>query len=390
MPYGVTPTGFNRPSLQEIRQRILNHWLANVSTGIDTSDEGLEAQFAGGVASEIDAVWAAQEAEFAARDPAQAEGQALDDLLALKGAYRLPPQESLVGVNVNLDPGVYPAGSLVVTVDGDPTARFANDVEITAPGGLLVGQVFRSEETGPVRANAGTLTAIVPTVGFNSATNPTDAVLGNNGEMDADFFARAETETATYGSATADAVRAEIGVVPDVTFVRVYVNDNQSMDANGVQGNSVEAVVRGGADQDIRDAILRSKAGGIRASGSSLGSAVDSQGNVYDIRFTRPTELLPYVTVEVDADEGLYPGDAVVETLLLDWFDTHLNVGQDVVRAQIMRLVMELPGVYDVRVFMGTSPSPVGTGNYVVGVRQYANLDSTRVIVTHVAATGPA
>jgi len=400
--YGVTPTGFVRKPLQQIRQDILQYWIDNVSVGIDTTEEGLEAQFAGAVAAEVDEVWAAQQAEYASRDASQAEGQALDDLLRLKGVYRLAATSSLVGMTVTLASGTYPAGSLVVTVAGDTTARFANDATIVTAGGTLTGQVFRAETPGPVRANAGSLTNIVPTVGFTAATNPTDAVLGQARELDADFWYRAELETATTGSATADAVRSEI-LASDaaIRFCRVYVNDEPTTDANGVLGNAVEALVVGGADQTIRDAILRSKAGGIRAVGTTSGTATDSQGNVYSVGFSRPTVVTPYVLVTATANEDLYPGDAMVKQLLVDWADANLTVGMDVVRAQLTRLVMELPGVYDVEVRLastyGALPSPGALSNFFVGVRGQADFDSgpalpadPYITVNHVAATGPA
>lgn len=390
MPYGVTPTGFVRKPLLQIQQDILQKWVTNVSASIDTTPEGLEGQLAGAVAEEIDLVWAAQEAEYASRDPAQAEGQALDDLLRLKGIYRRGATQSLVGMTIGLSAGTYPAGSLVVTVVGDTATRFANDVTITTAGGTLTGQVFRAETDGPVRAFAGTLTNIVPTLGFLSATNPSDAVLGQDQESDADFWTRGEIETATTGSTTPDAIRSEVSAVPGVTFCRVYVNDDPTTNADGVLGNAVEALVVGGDDQAIRNAILRTKAGGIRAVGSTAGTAADTQGNVYSVGFSRPTTVQPYVTVAVTANEDLYPGDSVVQTLLLDWGDANLTVGMDVVRAQLTRLVMELPGVYDVDVRMGSTPSPTATTNFVVGVRQRADLDSTRVSVTHTAAAGPA
>lgn len=393
MPYGVTPTGFNRKPLQQIRQDILQYWLDNVSTGIDTTDEGLEAQFAGAVAAEIDAVWAAQEAEYASRDPAQAEGQALDDVLRLKGVFRRPATQSLVAMTVTLAAGTYPAGSLVVTVAGDPTARFANDAAITTAGGTLTGQVFRAETSGPVRANPGTLTNIVPYVGFTSATNPTAAVLGRERELDADFWARAELEAGATGSVMADAIRSEVmSADPTVSFCRVYVNDDPVTDANGVLGNAVEAVVVGGVDQTIRNALLRSKAGGIRAVGTTTGTAADSQGNVYSIGFSRPTVVQPYVTVLVSANEDVYPGDAVLHALILEWATANLTVGVDVVRAQIIRLAMGLPGVYDAAVLMGSTPSPGGIFNFTIGVREIAdlNLDPARLVVSHSPATGPA
>ena len=41
--------------------------------------------------------------------------------------------------------------------------------------------------------------------------------------------------------------------VPGVSLVRVYQNDTNETDANGLPPHSIEAVVQGGADYDIGD-----------------------------------------------------------------------------------------------------------------------------------------
>lgn len=390
MPYGVTPAGFVKKTLLASRDAILLFWRDNISSGIDTSEDGLEAQLAGAFAEEIAEAWDAQEAEYAARDPAQAEGQALDDLLHLRGIYRKSATQSLVTVDVTLDAGTYPAGDLVATVSGDPSARFANDEEITTAGGVVT-TVFRAESDGPVHANANTLT--VPTSsGMSAINNPNDAILGRDIELDAEYYARSELELGAEGSTTGDAIRAAVLALDGVTYARVYVNDEPTTDSNGVLPNSVEAVVLGGDDDEIRHALLNSKAAGIRARGVSNDYINDTQGNNYLVGFTRPTRIQPYLVVVPHVNLDLYPGDAAVKAMLLDWGDSNLSVGNDVIIMKIAQLVMALPGVYDVEVLIDGAgwPDPGDTDNFVIGVREYADLDTTRVNVVNEAETGPA
>lgn len=403
MAYGVTPQGFVKKTLSAVRDAILDYWRANISATIDTSEDGLEYQLASSFAEQIAEAWDAQEAEYASRDPAQAEGQALDDLLHLRGIYRRPATQSLVTATVTLEAGTYAAGDLVATVAGDPTARFANDAEVVSlgvydanKGGTGIGGtdnvVFRAESDGPVHANAGTLTVQATTPsGWSEITNAGDAILGLNEESDTDYYNRSEEELGAEGSTTADAIRAALLQLDDVRYARVYVNDDPDTDANGVLGNSVEAVMLGGDDAEIRKTLLDTKAGGIRARGSDSGTIADSQGNVYEVGFTRPTQIQPYITVNISYNPDLYPGDAAVKQYLLDWGDANLSVGLDVVHNKLVQLVMALPGVYDCTIAMGSTPSPVNTtDNFVILVRQYADLDSTRVNVVGTPATGPA
>lgn len=390
MPFGVDSSGFTRKPLLVSRDEILSYWKAHVSPTIDTSDTGLEAQFAGGFAEQIGSVWDALGDVYASRDPAQASGQALDDLLHLRGVYRKAPRESLVTVTVNVNAGTYVAGSLVAYVTGSPASRFANDATLVAASTGNYSVTFRAEQTGPVAANAGTLTVVVPTAGFNSVTNPSDAVLGDDGETDTAYYARSELEAVTSGSATVDAVVAAVRALSGVTFVRGYVNDEPTVDANGVVGNAFEIVVLGGADQAIADAIRATKAAGIRAVGSTTVNSTDAQGNVYPIGFTRPTRIQPYIDVVCYVDKSLFPGDAAAKSYLIDWADATLSVGNDVVIAKVTQIMMELAGMYDVTVYTGSAFPPVSTASFVIRVREYADFDTSRVRVTHIALPGPA
>lgn len=390
MPFGVTPAGFARKPLLTIQSEILDRWASAISSGIDRSPTGIEAQMAGAIAEQIDNAWLAAEAAYAARDPAQASGQALDDLLRLRGDFRRAATESLVSMQVTVAAGTYSAGSLVVTPVGRPTDRFASDAVLVAaiPGTYSV--IFRAETAGPLTALAGTLTAIIPVSGFTSATNPLDAIPGVEQESDAEFFARSEAESTYLGSASAQAVRDAVSALAGVSYVRVYVNDLPTVDAFGVPGNSIEVVVRGGADAAIAAAILAAKPGGIRAHGSTVVAASDSVGNSYSIGFTRPTLRPTYITVNVAADPATYAGDEALKTSLIHWGDSSLGVGMDVVLVQVIRRVAAAAGVFDATVLIGATAGTVTAANFVVGIREIADLDSTSVTVTHTNQTAPA
>lgn len=52
-------------------------------------------------------------------------------------------------------------------------------------------------------------------------------------------------------------------------------------------GQTIAATVRGGADQDIRDALLDSVPDGIQTIGDIHGAASDSEGTKQTMRFSR-------------------------------------------------------------------------------------------------------
>lgn len=70
----------------------------------------------------------------------------------------------------------------------------------------------------------------------------------------------------------------------------------------GRPGKSFEIVVTGGLDSAIAQAIYGSKPGGIQAYGTTVIPVLDQFGNIYQIGFSRPTEVLIYITISMVTD----------------------------------------------------------------------------------------
>jgi uncharacterized phage protein gp47/JayE len=262
-------------------------------------------------------------------------------------------------------------------------------VLVTGNGDFL----FEAEETGPVRADSGTLTVIAETVaGFTSGTNALDAELGSEDEVDSVYRRRQVDELARPGSTTVDAIRTDLLDVAGVTYATVYENETDVTDGNGVPPHSIEAVVVGADDEVVRLAVFRAKAAGIRAYGTNSGTVSDSQGNSHTIAFSRQTDIPVYVSVTLTYLDGIYPGDTAVKQAIVDWADANQGVGHDVLRARLFErfYVAGAGGLVNITsLTLGTAPSPVSTSDIVIGVRQRATFDTSRIVITSSAVGGP-
>jgi uncharacterized phage protein gp47/JayE len=383
---GLTPTGWDSPSLEEVLETMRDDLRAAISPTLNVSETSLVGQLLGVFASQITQVWEAGQANYAARDPNQASGDSLANLTRLVGVERNGATASLALMTVTLAAGTYPAGSLVVHVLGDPTARFYNELEITTAGATLTNQRFLSEETGPIRANSGTLTVIAdPVAGFSAPTNPLDAELGAVAESDSDLRARWREQLARRGSGTVDAIRADVLQIAD--FVRVVENDT-STTVDGIPAHAFETLVLGGIDADIAEAIFATKPAGIQAYGSTVVTVTDAQGSGHAIGFTRPTDVDIYLDVTIQYLSGQYIGDDAIKLLLADWGDSNLGPGNDVIHNRLVQLLMDVPGVIDVSVAIDDVASPTTEANFVIGVREIARLDTSRIDVAATAVVG--
>jgi uncharacterized phage protein gp47/JayE len=210
-----------------------------------------------------------------------------------------------------------PAGSLVR--DTNSTITVATDEDVTISGG--VAEVDSTATvTGPLTADAGTMTVIVnPIVGWSTVTNSSAGVTGRNTETDEELRVRRADSTAS-GKSNVEAIYSRILDIDDVTFVRVYVNEECTVDSRGITPKSVAAVVVGGADADVAAALFPTVAGGIKTYGNTSETVIDDQDFAYPISFTRPPGVPIYVELEIDAfDNFPEDGEERIKQAIVDY-----------------------------------------------------------------------
>jgi len=438
MAYGVTATGFSAKTYEVIFEELCDAWRA----AFGASSLGERAQrLLAIVAERLAEVWELAEDVYAAFDPDGAVDDALDALCALTGTTREPASESTVTLTLTgTSATVVPSGSTVETAStaiefttdedatlaelvawanttayvlddrrsnggnsyicitagtsagsGGPTTT-ADDItdgtvhwRYLGEGTAAVDVAATATATGPLVATSGDLTEIVtPVSGWLGVTNLLDADLGTDLETDEDLRVRRGDELAGGGASTADAIRAAVLDVADVTTCRVFYNDSDVTDADGVPPHAVEVLVQGGADQDIWDALLASVAAGIATHGDEAGTAEDSEGVSHDVYFSRPEARTVYAEIVLTKDPDTYPtdGDAQVKAAIVALEDV-LGVGYDVTASRVSAAVFGVTGVLDVTdVDIGTSAAPPDGTTITVSTRQVATFDTSRITVT--------
>lgn len=442
---GLTAAGLEIATLADVRAQINAKWAELFGVSMDTSDDSPDGQLIGIDAEQFALFWELLETIIASQDPDKATGAALDAICALTGTFRIPatfstslltltgtpttplPSGQLVstrstgqqfttttsavilavtawvgstvyaagdrhtnGGNVYLCviPGTSaasggPSGTTVDITDGSAHWRFLG------AGAGYVDVPSRAKVTGPLVAVSGDLTSIdTPVGGWLGAINILDAVLGRLVMTDAELRVLRELELARPGNATKRAIRSalfDVGVGTDdpVTSVTVFSNVTDITDADGVEPHSIEALVAGGASQDIWDALLASVAGGIRTHGSIVGTSIDSSGIAQTMKFSRVTQILVYVAITLVKDPNTYPSDGDAQVALaIATAGNAKDDGTDAVSSALLARVFSVPGVLDVSLpLIGTAPSPTLTATIAISLRQRAVYDTTRIAV---------
>jgi uncharacterized phage protein gp47/JayE len=393
VPWGVTDAGFVRPTVRDLIAAFEADELADMSADLDVSSDQPIGQLNGIYGNHLAYAWENLELLYNQLDPDAAEGRLLEMLAKLTGTFRRGSTPSEVMQTCNLDAGTtLIAGTHFAAIENKPDIRWTPVSDFTAPSTGFHQVAFQCELLGPTEGLAGTINVIAtPLVGWNSVVNPNDAELGKEIDDDPALRARRERELATMGSATVRAITANLAqaFVDKLQNLTVFENDDDIVDANGLPPHSVEALIFDGevpsiANNDIAQVIYDSKASGIKAYGQTTGLAralVNGVEALKPVGFSRATQLPVYVTIDLVRGAG-YIGDDAVAVAVAKAANARFGPGKAVVEAILMGFVTALGGVEDVPlVRLGLAPSPAGTANIPVTIREIARFDTSRIVV---------
>ena len=186
------------------------------------------------------------------------------------------------------------------------SAKDANGVIWNFPASVSIGvdgtvTVTASCATsGAVAAVAGSITGInTPTRGWLTVTNPLAATVGAAAETDAELRVRQSQSVALPSLTPFEAVDGAIANISGVTRHKLYENDTDNTDANGLPPHSIAAIVEGGDATVIANSIRGVKGQGVTPYGSAVIVVPDKYGNPHPVGFSRPVDVPIYVKITI-------------------------------------------------------------------------------------------
>ena len=388
MAYGITTEGFNRKRLDTLLEELQAEMKAIFRENFNTDSETPEGQI-NGVVSESNAnLWELAELAYNQFNPSAIGGVLLSNLVQLNGITRLEAKKTTVilscgGVNGT----IIPIGSIAST--NDSLIKFYTLAEGTIDGTGFVSIEAEAEDEGDIIALNGTVTVInTPITGWDTVTNPSDAILGRFEETDTELRARRIKSVSIPAQAMIDSIFAELSNVDGVSQVSVIENDENVTDANGQPAHSFQAVVTGGSDSDIGESIWKKKPAGIQSFGNQSVNILDSQGFSHAIGFSRPTTIPIFVIVTISRDAD-YPGDGdeAIKQAIVDYANGDLVanegffLGDDVIQSRLFTPVNSIPNHDIVSITIGTSPNPLSSANISISATEVSFFDFTNITV---------
>ena len=159
--------------------------------------------------------------------------------------------------------------------------------------------------SGAVAALAGSVNSInTPTRGWVSATNPQAATVGVAAETDSELRIRQAQSVALPSLTSFEAVDGAIANISGVTRHKLYENDTDNPDANGLPPHSIAAIVEGGDATVIANTLRGVKGQGTTPYGSTIVTVPDKYGNPHPVGFSRPVDVPIFVKITIDPLTG--------------------------------------------------------------------------------------
>lgn len=325
-PY-IDESGLHIPTYTDIRYALIADAKNIFGQDIHISEDSQDYQWISANAAYIYDTMQIAQIAYNGRSPSTAIGTTLDSIVKLNGIKRTPARKSGCNVVISGTPGTTINNGVVIDINNNYWDLIG---AIVIPISGTIETLAICQKYGPISAAPGDINKIgTPVYGWNSVTNTESATVGQDSETDSQLRIRQSISTAQASRTVLEGIKGAIAAVSNVTRFAVYENDTNGV-VNGLPAHSVTAVVEGGTDADIAQAIYLKKAPGCYTNGSVVTDITDSFGQIIPIRFDRPNYVDIDVTITVKSIIGC---TASATTAIKDAIAAYLNslsIGDDI------------------------------------------------------------
>ncbi len=402
--FGLTPNGFELKRLTDIREETA----AEMSLIEDLqTEEFLQPDFESDDVSmelvlvaidPIATIWEVLQAVSNQYNKNNATGNVLSALVQFVGILRKDSNPSTVSVDLTGTPlATIPAGQTIS--DANNVNTWVIPLEFTFSGGGSATADAESLLREAIAAPAATLVKILtPQLGWDTVNNPLAAILGNKEETDTALRRRFDLSKLAPAAGPAEAVASNLIDLTGVTFVRVYINETLIVDANGLPGKTLSAIVQGGDNDEIAKTLLARSGSGTEFFGTTVVVLEDVQGLFYSIKWFRPilTPIFMIVNVTI-LDEDVFPADgaqqikdAIVEYSINGvkglgveegFNEVGFPPGEPIIFTRLSTPINFIPGHKITTYTIGLAPAPVGTSDIPISFNELGNFIDTNITV---------
>lgn len=362
---GITPEGFVPKTLRQVREDMIANCqlIQDPDTGeyplFNIGDDTVLSQVIGVFATELSVAWTELGAVYAQFDPQMNTGAGQSGTVQLNAITRKEGIYTQIGVVCGgLAGTLIPQGSLVSDMVGSVSYALDHAVYLdgTENSQVTAESTATATKLGMIDPLVGTAISIqTPVGGWYTVTNNRTLTVGTDEESDATLRKRQQRSTALTSYRQIDAIWAALLDTEGVTYARVYQNPTEyPEDERGIPYKEVAAIVEGGDDEAIADALFYRLPTGQLGHGSTTVERTDQQKIIYPISFSRPFAVSVYVRIKLkiyDSTDWPTNGVELIQQAIISYarynsteVDLGFPPGTDVIRSRLYTPINSVPG----------------------------------------------
>lgn len=372
MAYGITASGFLKPTYEVILEEILQSYESRYP-GFRRHESNLLYIQAQANANREEQFWSLLESVYYSRFVITSYGSALDFGVADRVGKRHAPQYAKGLITIQASAGtLVPAGTLVRRAD-DVQYRILQDTNIpsTSPVETKI-QCVTAGEVG--NTSARTITELVTSVvGVSAIYNEDPIIDGAPEESDDALKTRFYASLQDSRGSNVPAINSRLRQTSANAF---KVRENRTSASATVDGlqmppHSISATVIGGTDKEIGQALLYTKAAGVDIVGTNSVMATYDGGTEYEIPFTRAQGVTVYIKFTINVDiTFLGFHEAKIKEQAMRYIN-ELRIEQDVDYDLLIAKAFDgIPGVVGLNAVLGRDPNIMTNQDIVAALNE--------------------
>nr|DAT28360.1 MAG TPA: Baseplate J like protein [Caudoviricetes sp.]DAY39220.1 MAG TPA: Baseplate J like protein [Caudoviricetes sp.] len=327
--------------LETIKERLENGFKAIYGENLELSSSTPDGQMIGLFGEALSEVNQVLTFITQMLDPYLATGEWLDQRVAYAGLLRKTADYSRANSVT-----IHGASGTIIkkgTILKDKNSNlWVTDYEVTlgAEGSKAVS--ITSQETGAFILNEQDELEMQEIIlGVDRIVAAQNSILGADEESDGDLLLRFMQSHSINNNDERQGLESYLLNLKGVKQCKVLENYTNQTDANGVEPHSLNAIVLGGDDTAIGEAILRKKIGGCGVQGQTK-LEIEFLGAKREVKFDRPTQINPRIFLRIKRTEGITDinTDKIKELLSNHVF----NIGEDVYISRLYSIINDVKG----------------------------------------------
>ncbi|EMM5894234.1 hypothetical protein R7364_002605 [Klebsiella michiganensis] len=298
----VTAEGISAPDYQTVLDTITGYFQKIYGSDSYLDPDSKDGQMVALVALAIHDANNTAITVYRSFSPSTALNDALTSNVKINGISRRAATNSTVDELLVGEPG---------TIITNGSVKDTNGIIWNFPAQVVIGIDGTAIATatcgtpGAVAALAGSVNKInTPTRGWVSTTNPLAATVGVAAETNAELRVRQSQSVALTSVTPFEAVDGAIANIDGVTRHKLYENDQDTPDANGLPPHSIAAIVEGGDATVIANTLRGVKGQGSTPFGSTVIIVPDKYGSPHPVGFSRPVDVPVFVKITISPLTG--------------------------------------------------------------------------------------